>query len=776
MHGSDGCQATAACAIFAGVEPDIDLSIVILNWNVAGLLADCLRSLPQAAGRWWPRTEVIVVDNASTDNSVGMVRRQFPHVRLIALPANVGFSEGNNMGIRASRGRYIFLLNPDTVAHPGSIEALVECMQAHPEAGIAGPRLLNPDGTLQPSRRRFPTLATALVESTPLQQWFPGARILRRYYMLDVPDRGVHRVGWLSGAALMCRREALWQAGLLDPGYFMFSEELDLCRRVSDAGWAILYVPHALITHYGGQSTGQNVPARHIHFNTSKARYFRLHEGRHTGRIVRMYLLGVCAGQAVSEAAKWLVGHKRPLRAERLNMYAQVLRSGLREVRPRGLRGRSWRPSVMFITGEFPPAHGGVGDYTCRLSLALQSVGVSVRVLTQPVAHVPTSIPIHVSTSAPDPAVHRPAQEGLTPALTAAITVRTVLRALRGTGAHIAHIQYQTGAYQMRPMVNVLPLLLRRMWRGKIVVTFHDLRVPYLFPRAGPVREWANRLLARTAHAVVATNPEDAACLREWGVRRVEIIPIGSNIPCNPPPGFGRERWRAEHGIGPGTTLLAYFGFLNSSKGLDDLLRALAILKEDSERHFRLLMVGGGLGSSDPTNRRTAAQLDRLAAELGVQDRLLWTGYLPPQQVSAALLSADMAVLPFADGASLRRGSLLAVLEHGLPLITTRQPRAAGHRWSAGSVPELVHGRNAMLVPVGDAQALALAVKQLASDDALRARLADGACQLARHFDWHRIAAMHLSLYGRLCLAEADAPQLLTSGDERAALIHDDQE
>ncbi|HYO48426.1 MAG TPA: glycosyltransferase family 2 protein, partial [Chloroflexia bacterium] len=210
------------------------MSIVILSWNVADLLAGCLRSLPGSLGEWWARSEVIVVDNASSDGSARMVSRDFPGVRLAALPANLGFSRGNNLGIREARGRYILLLNPDTVTHPGSIATLVEYMEAHPEVGIVGPRLLNPDGTLQTSRRRFPTPITALVESTPLQRWFENSHLLRDFYMLDRPDGETQQVGWLSGAALMCRRETLDQAGMFDPGYFMFSEEVDLCRRVND--------------------------------------------------------------------------------------------------------------------------------------------------------------------------------------------------------------------------------------------------------------------------------------------------------------------------------------------------------------------------------------------------------------------------------------------------------------------------------------------------------------------------------------------------------------
>ena len=306
------------------------------------------------------------------------------------------------------------------------------------------------------------------------------------------------------------------------------------------------------------------------------------------------------------------------------------------------------------------------------------------------------------------------------------------------------------------------------------VVTFHDLLAPYLFPKAGRLREWANQLLARSATTVVATNPADAERLRSWGARRVELIPIGSNIPSNPPSGYDRALWRADHGISPEMTLLAYFGFLNSTKGIDTLLRSLSLLRK---RHpgeaapYRLVMVGGGLGSSDPTNKTTASQLDELARTLGVDDLLLWTGFVAPQEVSAALLSADMAVLPFADGASFRRGSLLAVLEHALPVITTlptkdegrrtkedgpttgdrkntmSELRGQGSELSPSSWPTLEHEVNCLLVPPGEPEALADAIERLACDPALQASLRGGARKLARFFGWERIAQMHGELY-----------------------------
>lgn len=720
----------------AKVTSTPQLSIIILNWNVADLLAACLDSLPEACGAWWPQAEVIVVDNASSDGSARMVRDRFPNVRLTELPTNTGFTGGNNAGIRASTGDYIFLLNPDTLAHPGSIAALADYIDAHPNAGIVGPRLLNLDGTLQPSRRRFPTLATALVESTPLQRARLIAplrnrrdHILSDFYMLDRPDDETQQVGWLSGAALMCRREALMQAGWFDPGYFMFSEEVDLCRRVSDSGWSVVYLPHEHITHYGGQSTTQDIPARHIHFNTSKVRYFRIHEGRRTGAFVRRFLLTMYAAQLVSESAKWLLGHKRPLRARRIKLYTQVLKSGLRD-HPGSTINLA---DVLLITGEYPPARGGVGDYTCKLHRTLNQTGTHTHVLTQ------TNSKSANRDKDTNPKSKIPyTNQRITPAAT--------LRALRGSGARIAHIQYQTAAFGMRPTINLLPWLLKRKWAGKVVVTFHDLRAPYIFPRAGPVREWANRLLARTADAAIATNDEDYAVLHAWGVKRVRLIPIGSNIPDCPPHNYNREAWRASHGIHANATLLAYFGFLNSTKGLDTLLHALANLRERGD--FRLLMVGGGLGSSDPTNRATATELDTLARRLGVQDALIWTGYLAPEEVSAALHAANIAVLPFADGASFRRGSMLAVLQHGLPLITTT-PRILKSEAESQN-QQLVDGHNVLLFEASDPKALIEAIGRLSRDQALRARLSGGALELAKSYSWERIAQLHSKLYREL--------------------------
>jgi GT2 family glycosyltransferase len=275
------------------------------------------------------QTEVIVVDSASSDGSVAMVEEEFPQVRLIANSKNVGFTAGNNQGIAVSRGQYILLLNPDTEIVGDALTTMIEYMENHPQVGALGPQLLNPNGSIQSSRRRFPALATAFQESTILQQWFPDNAVLRHYYVLDRPDGEIQEVDWVTGACLLARREAIEEVGLLDEGFFMYSEELDWCRRAKERGWKVIYLPTAKVIHHGGQSSEQVKSFQHIQFQRSKIRYFRKHHGSWQAEILRLFILSTYVYQLMVEVLKWLVGHKRPLRVARVKSYWQVLRSRL---------------------------------------------------------------------------------------------------------------------------------------------------------------------------------------------------------------------------------------------------------------------------------------------------------------------------------------------------------------------------------------------------------------------------------------------------------------
>ena len=306
--------------------PPIDLSIVIVNWNVRDLLRRCLDSI-FASGQ--PRLEVIVVDNASSDGSLDMLRADFPHVTLIANADNRGFPAANNQGLAAARGRCVMTLNPDTAIVGDALARMIAYLDAHPDVGALGPQLLNPDGSIQSSRRRFPTFATALFESTWLQGIAPHS-VLRRYYVDDVPGDVPQEVDWVTGACIVVRREALEAVGGFDPDFFMYSEELDWCRRIKSAGWTIVYLSEAKVIHHVGKSSEQVVAARHIHFQTSKVRYFRKYHGRVVAGALRLFLLAMYLWQIGLESLKALLGHKRDMRRQRIAVYWQVVRSGLK--------------------------------------------------------------------------------------------------------------------------------------------------------------------------------------------------------------------------------------------------------------------------------------------------------------------------------------------------------------------------------------------------------------------------------------------------------------
>lgn len=305
----------------------MDISLIVVSWNVKALLRDCLQSLVGACQMAPDLTaEIIVVDSASTDGSPEMVRREFPQARLVASDQNLGYAGGNNAGAELAQGRYLFLLNPDTVLKPDALRRLVSYMDSHPSVGAVGPQLLWPDGTVQSSRRRFPSLGSLFWESTLFGQWFPHNRHIARYHMQDVAPDQRQSVDWLVGAAILIRREAWRQVGPIDAAYFMYFEETDWCRRCCEAGWEIHYLPEAQIIHYEGKSSQQVMADRTIRFQRSKLRYTRKYFGLGWATALRLFLWATFAFQWAEESAKWLIGHRRALRRERMAAYGHVLR------------------------------------------------------------------------------------------------------------------------------------------------------------------------------------------------------------------------------------------------------------------------------------------------------------------------------------------------------------------------------------------------------------------------------------------------------------------
>ncbi|MDY6877301.1 MAG: glycosyltransferase family 4 protein [Chloroflexota bacterium] len=396
---------------------------------------------------------------------------------------------------------------------------------------------------------------------------------------------------------------------------------------------------------------------------------------------------------------------------------------------------------IGLITGEYPPDQGGVGDFTRELGRALVTLGHEVHVLTgvsRDTEHE-TRTAKHENTK----------QESRN-------TV-TVHRCVHGWGWRCWHdvlhlddalrldvlnVQYQAAAYQMHPAINLLPWWLRRRGRPPMVVTFHDLKVPYLFPKAGSLRRQVVLALARWADGIIVTNREDELQMAGYRLRAANLarIPIGSNITLRLPDGYDRDAWRARWGLKPGDLLLGYFGFLNERKGGEDLIEVLAALVARG-LGAHLLLIGGRVGSSDPTNVAYAERVDRLIAERGMAARVHHTGFVPPEEVSASMAAVDVCVLPYRDGVSLRHGSLHACLAHGRPIVTT---------YPAVETPELHDGGNVLLVPAQDVGRLTDGVARLWQGPAVRQRLERGAARLAREFTWEQIAGSTVAFYERL--------------------------
>ncbi len=233
-----------------------------------------------------------------------------------------------------------------------------------------------------------------------------------------------------------------------------------------------------------------------------------------------------------------------------------------------------------------------------------------------------------------------------------------------------------------------------------------------------------------------------------YRIAKLHLIPIGSNIIPGLPDDYDRGSWRARYDIDAGDILLSYFGLLNSSKGVETLLAALGGLLESIPR-TKLLMVGASIGASDLTNVAYEQRILELIEDRGLQDVVRFTGYLPPSEVSASLAASDICVLPFRDGASFRRGSLMAALAHGLPIVTTDFPDGSGTRTedAFSRLPRLVHRESCLLVAPADEKALVGAIMELADSPQLRKKLSEGALGLARSFAWERIARETVEMY-----------------------------
>lgn len=383
---------------------------------------------------------------------------------------------------------------------------------------------------------------------------------------------------------------------------------------------------------------------------------------------------------------------------------------------------------IVMISAEYPPMAGGVGDYTRRLNAMLTHQGHEVAVVTGPQGQA-------YRDAARVYPVRVPQWDGAGIA-----SVRQIISKLQ---PEIVHIQYQTGAYQMRVAINTLPSALKReRQKGlRVVTTAHDLLPPYLFPKAGVLRDWYTKRIIRDADGAVLTNAGDFHTVTNdprgaWN-RHAVFIPIGANVTPAPPANFDRQIWRNQFDIQKGDMLLAYFGLLTHTKGIETILDAMEKLPQTT----RLVLIGGiGERSEDQVYANSIRQL---IAQKGLQERVVMTGHTEASDVSGYLIAADAVVLPFTDGYSYRRGSLITALAHGVPVITTHAPAEIRQ----DPLPELIDGKHALLVEPRQSPQLVNAILRLQQSPEISLQLSRNGQALTEVFSWERILAQHEALY-----------------------------
>ena len=291
------------------------LSVVIVNFNTRELLRACLDSVERSEGA--QELELFVVDNASADDSAGMVASEFPWAKLIRSSANRGYAYANNLGLTRCQGKYYLLLNPDTKLPPGALRQMVDFMDAHPEAGIAGPKLVLLDGSLDLAcRRSFPSPGVSFYRMLGLSKLFPRSRRFGRYNLTYLDPDEPAEVDSVVGAFMMVRAEAAEQAGFLDEAFFMYGEDLDWAFRIKAMGWKVLYNPEVVVLHHKGASSRRHTDRTIVEFYRAMQVFYDKHYAAGSGLVPRLLILSSIWAKCAFSLA---VNRLRPPEARRVS-------------------------------------------------------------------------------------------------------------------------------------------------------------------------------------------------------------------------------------------------------------------------------------------------------------------------------------------------------------------------------------------------------------------------------------------------------------------------
>jgi GT2 family glycosyltransferase len=285
----------------------VTVSVIIVSWNARDYLLQCLASLSSEACRY--PMKVIVVDNASSDGSANAVASSYPGVRLIQNTENLGFAKANNIGVAASRGHYLCFVNSDVKVLPHCVTRLVDFCEAHPNVGMAGPRIIGGDGKLQRSCRGFPNVWNMFCRALALDSMFPRNKAFNGYKLYHWPQDTLRPVDILTGCFWLVRRETLNQVGPLDEEFFMYGEDMDWCKRFWADGWQVFFVPSAEASHYGGASTSNSPVRFYVEMHRGNLQYWKKH---HSYLAVAGYFVIMCVHELFRAAAYFIAALIKP--------------------------------------------------------------------------------------------------------------------------------------------------------------------------------------------------------------------------------------------------------------------------------------------------------------------------------------------------------------------------------------------------------------------------------------------------------------------------------
>lgn len=677
------------------INSSLDISILIVNFNARELVLACLKSVYETTRRH--SFEIIVIDNHSTDGSAVEIRARFPQAILIENTENVGFARANNQGIAQSRGRYFLLLNPDSVVLPDAIDVLVDFMDREPEVGIAGPTLLDAQGTTRRSFRAFPSPRDEFLQSVFLDR-------LASFFVWDIAllhakkQRIGHSVDWITGACLIIRRQMTDRVGVFDPNYFLYYEEVDLCLRAKKDGWRVQLVPEALVVHYGGRSTSRYLTFSLVASFKSRYYYFRKHSSPEQYHTVRSWIRLGLRNRYIIWTFISLFGFKQNEARERLQAYNRIL--SLKK-----------EPSIAVDTTSIVRSKAGVGCYTkhlvSRLLTGLSENGSAGQYLVYQFGGSSSRAAHPVFSSRALNAVKRVFWEQIV------VPLRLMRRQVR---------LFHSPAFTCH-LLKTCP----------IVITIHDLAYmiyPEKFVRTYRwYLRWLVPLSVRVADKIITvsqSSKNDVVRLLKVPADKVEVIYNGTDesfrVVEDP---AVLDACRRKHKLPE--EFIMYLGTLEPRKNIVGLIKAFHEFRRSQDHANPKLVIAGAKGwmYSDIFN---------LVSSCGLQDDVIFLGYVDDEDIPLLYNCARIFVYPsFYEGFGL---PVLEAMACGVPVITS----------NTSSLPEIV-GDAGIMVDPNDNAGLAAAMGRLWRDEVLRRKMITRGLARASTFSWDKTAQRTLALY-----------------------------